>query len=363
MSASILHRYQTPFVKGVISVGSAIIICFSNAAAQSKDSKSQEQLKHFEKVLRAYPVSQSALKLNFLFCFPQEEALKADTGLWGARYMEIDENGTLYISDSRAHRILVFDHSGNFIRQIGKKGQAPGEFYSPRGIAYDGKCLIINDTGNHRFQFFSTSGKFINSFVVYKTYYEIAASNNGMIYAAPIRMLNSDPLVDVFNHEGKILFSFGVGKKHTNWQQLNLIKMSTSADNVFVGFQCFPVLRTYSVLGVLKNESNFGRGFMKEQEKMNISRDRKENPARIGFVNIIQDIKQNNGRALVLVSHPRVEILEFDNGGRLKSSWWAEKVFDCFDVALAYYSGSQNKRFYFLQEYPDNLVKAFDQAR
>ena len=96
---------------------------------------------------------------------------------------------------------------------------------------------------------------------------------------------------------------------------------------------------------------------------MNISRDRTENPARTGLINIIQDIKQNNGSALVLVSHPRVEILEFDNRGRLNKSWWAEKAFDCVDIAFAYDSGSPNKHFYFLQVYPDNLVRAFEQSR
>ena len=363
MSLSILHRYQTHLVRSVISVGSAIIICFSNAAAQPNENKSLGEIKHFEKILLSYPVPQNALKLNFLFSFPQEEASKADIGLWGARYIENDENGSIYISDSMAHRVLVFDRSGNYIRQIGRKGQAPGEFYLPRGITYDGKCLIVNDTGNHRIQFLSTSGNFVSSFVVYKTYYEIAASNNGMIYAAPMRMQNSDPLVDVFNHEGKILFSFGVGRKHANWQQLNWIKISASANSVFVVFQYFPILRTYSVMGALISESNFGRGFMKEQEKMNISRDRTENPARTGLINIIQDIKQNNGSALVLVSHPRVEILEFDNRGRLNKSWWAEKAFDCVDIAFAYDSGSPNKHFYFLQVYPDNLVRAFEQSR
>lgn len=362
IKATIYHKKVLIIIR-LFSACLAVLICLLSAKAQPQDKDIQKQLKLFEKVLHEYPVAPTAKKLNLLFTFPQEETLKADTGLWGARYMESDEEGNLFISDSRAHRILIFDRSGNFVRQIGRKGQAPGEFNLPRGIAYAGERLIINDSGNHRIQLFSKNGTFISSFLVYKTYYEIAANENGTIYAVPVRLSNSDSLIDAFNHEGKILFSFGAGKKYSNWQQFDWIKIAASADVIFVAYQSFPILQVYSMSGSFLSESNFGRGFMKAQERMNISRDKQNNLGKVSAIIIVRDIKQKWGKAYVLVGHPRVEILEFDSRGRLNESWWADKTFGCDDAAFAYDSESSKARFYFLQFSPENIVRAFEQAR
>ncbi|MGB8959242.1 MAG: NHL repeat-containing protein [Candidatus Aminicenantales bacterium] len=343
----------------------AVAVCVLNALAQlsDQDQVRQEQMRLYAEVRREHPVPKDAKKLALLFSFPQEEELRKDAGLWGARYMTIDGTGDLFISDSRAHRILMFDSSGRFIRSIGKKGQAPGEFLFPRGIAHDGKGLIVNDTGNHRLQFFDSNGGFLSSFAVYKTYYEIAASEDGKIYAAPIRTEEADPLVDVFDRRGKIVLSFGTAKKFTKWQQLNWIRIASNARNVFVVYQSLPIFQVYSKSGALLVEANFGRGFMKDQEKMNISRDSAKAASQTAFISIVQDLKQYRGNAFVLVGHPRTEILEFDDKGRLIQAWWAERTYDSIVESFSFYSGFRKPRFYFLQLNPENLVRAFEEVR
>jgi hypothetical protein len=330
---------------------------------QPQDGSGQEELESFRKVLRDYPVPQDALKLDLFFSFPREEDLAAEAGLWGARYIETDEDGDLFVSDSRAGHILVFDRSGHFIRGIGEKGQGPGEFNSQRGMALDGERLIVNDTGNRRFQILSKNGEFINSFIVNKTYREMAAGHNGLIYAAPVRLQQSDPLVDVFDHDGKRLFSFGTGQKAKNWQQLDRIKIAVAEDDVFVVFVSLPILRSYSLRGELRNESNFGRAFMKEQERMNIARDRGGPPGRTAFIEIVQDLKEDHGNALVFIAHPRIEILELDAAGRVNRGWWAEKEFGRMDIAFAFEAALSVKRFFLLQGYPDNIVRVLEPSR
>lgn len=345
-------------IPSVLSIMIFVMSAFAQPQHQDKG-----QLRAFEKMLRDFPVSKTTKELRLVSSLPQVESQSSDTGLWGARYIESDEEGNVFVSDSRAHRILSFDRSGSFIRQIGRKGQAPGELISPRGIAYDGKVLIVNDTGNHRIQFFDKSGTYIGGFRVYKTYYEIAASEKGLIFAAPIRMEVSDPLIDVFNQDGKILYSFGTGREYKAWQQLNWIKMALSKDCIFVVFQSFPILRVYSLSGELQTESNFGRGFMKEQERMNLSREKKQGPAVKSFIDIVQDIRQKQGKVLVLVSRPRTEILELDKGGQITESWWAEKPFGNLCMSFSYDTTSTEERFYILQIYPDNIIETYERNK
>jgi hypothetical protein len=346
-----------------LATGAALCIAFiahsSPCKSQSQSSVNQKEYETFKKVLRDYPLSKETLKLEFLFSFPQEGGRAEDVGLWGARYVDSDEDGNLFVSDSRASHILMFDRSGHFIRRIGEKGQGPGEFNMQRGVAHDGERLIVNDTGNHRFQILSKSGAFITSFAVNKTYPEMAAGRNGMIFAAPVRLRESDPLVDAFSMEGKLLFSFGSAKKSKSWQPLNRIKIAVGRDELFIVFTCLPILRTYSYRGELRNESNIGRGFMKEQERMNIARDNEGQPGRTAFIEIIQDIKQDQGKPMVLVAHPRIEILELDVSGRVNKSWGAEKEMGQGEIAFAIDARASSKRFFLLQGYPENIIRVF----
>ena len=44
------------------------------------------------------------------------------------RALAADRNGTIYIADSQAAEIRVFDSRGNFLRRFGDRGEGPGEF-------------------------------------------------------------------------------------------------------------------------------------------------------------------------------------------------------------------------------------------
>ncbi len=73
----------------------------------------------------------------------------------------------LYVADTDAHRIAVFDQSGKMVRTWGLKGSKSGQFRRPAGIALDEQGKIyVSDTGNHRIQVFTAEGKLIRSFGV-----------------------------------------------------------------------------------------------------------------------------------------------------------------------------------------------------
>ncbi len=62
----------------------------------------------------------------------------------------------LYVADSQSHRIQIFDHNGEWIETIGKKGSQPGRFNMPADLAIYGKWLYVTDSANHRVQAFES---------------------------------------------------------------------------------------------------------------------------------------------------------------------------------------------------------------
>ena len=93
-------------------------------------------------------------------------------------HVAFDQSGNLYIVDglggmavggtrvtglgSDGMRVLVFDASGNFVRQFGSSGEGPGEFKMPTDFAVmrDG-TTIVSDVGHLAYQLFDADGSFL----------------------------------------------------------------------------------------------------------------------------------------------------------------------------------------------------------
>lgn len=74
-------------------------------------------------------------------------ALERPTGLaWDAK------EGLLYVADTQAHQIKVFDMTGRLVRKIGQRGEDLGEFNFPTFLALSGDHLVVSDTMNARIQ-------------------------------------------------------------------------------------------------------------------------------------------------------------------------------------------------------------------
>ena len=75
-----------------------------------------------------------------------------------------DREDNVYILDSGNHRVLAFDRSGRFLREIGTEGNGPGELTFPTGMAVtdDGR-IVIADTGRGGFAIFRTDGTYVEN--------------------------------------------------------------------------------------------------------------------------------------------------------------------------------------------------------
>ena len=83
-----------------------------------------------------------------------------------ASSVAFDADGNLYVVDGLYHgmdtRIVVFDASGNFVREFGSMGEGPGEFNMPTAavVMRDG-TTVVEDLRHRAYQLFDANGGFV----------------------------------------------------------------------------------------------------------------------------------------------------------------------------------------------------------
>ena len=71
----------------------------------------------------------------------------------------------IYVVDSKAHDVKVFNLKGEFLFSIGKRGRGQGEFNFPSDVDLTSKGeVVVVDAMNARIQIFSSEGSFIRAF-------------------------------------------------------------------------------------------------------------------------------------------------------------------------------------------------------
>jgi len=79
----------------------------------------------------------------------------------------VDPQDNIYVCDLGNHRVQKYNSEGRYLKQIGHgKGENDGCFMQPRSVAVDTKtgCVSIVDTALHRVQIFTSEGAFVNKF-------------------------------------------------------------------------------------------------------------------------------------------------------------------------------------------------------
>ena len=73
-------------------------------------------------------------------------------------------DGSIYVFDSQVPVLRKYDARGKFVRNLGRKGQGPGEYLSGGGLAVapDGKVYLW-DTGTWRINVYSPAGELVTS--------------------------------------------------------------------------------------------------------------------------------------------------------------------------------------------------------
>jgi hypothetical protein len=83
----------------------------------------------------------------------------------GKGQIRTDDQGNIYMPDHSAVTIRVFDENGNYLYNIGRQGNGPGEFSSISALDLFGDELSVFDRGNNRIVQFLTSGEPLRTIV------------------------------------------------------------------------------------------------------------------------------------------------------------------------------------------------------
>ncbi len=73
--------------------------------------------------------------------------------------LALDRHDRIWVADACNHRIQVFDTEGNLLTSWGTQGAAPGQLYYPYDVALgDDGTVFVAEFGNHRVQRFTPDG-------------------------------------------------------------------------------------------------------------------------------------------------------------------------------------------------------------
>ncbi|XP_035659418.1 uncharacterized protein LOC118404449 [Branchiostoma floridae] len=80
------------------------------------------------------------------------------------RYVTVDGEGNILVSDWDTHSVCVYDESGKFLFQFGGLGSGKGQLNGPLGICTDSSGhILVADYWNEGVQIFTRHGKFVHT--------------------------------------------------------------------------------------------------------------------------------------------------------------------------------------------------------
>lgn len=94
-----------------------------------------------------------------------EELVIGDRGDVDPRYaferprdLAVDARGQIYVVEFQSTAVKVFDAEGEYLRELGREGQGPGEFQDPRSVASFGDVVVVGASRNGRWSHFDLDG-------------------------------------------------------------------------------------------------------------------------------------------------------------------------------------------------------------
>ncbi len=140
--------------------------------------------------------------------FCEGEILKRPTGI---AYSALTQ--TIWVAESGAHRLSVFNLAGKLIKRVGERGILPGQFNFPGHICIDPEGLIyVVDAMNFRVQVLDKNGEYLTSFGKHGDASGSFSRPKGIAIDSPGNIYIADALsntVQIFNKNGDFLFYFG----------------------------------------------------------------------------------------------------------------------------------------------------------
>jgi NHL repeat len=116
-------------------------------------------------------------------------------------------DGSLLVADGLGNsRVAKFDKSGKFLMAWGTRGNGPGQFAGPHGIATDrNRRVYVADRTNHRIQIFDENGRFLDQWPGLRQANDILISADQHVWVAD----GTNSKVLEYDQNGTLLYSWG----------------------------------------------------------------------------------------------------------------------------------------------------------
>jgi DNA-binding beta-propeller fold protein YncE len=143
----------------------------------------------------------------------------------------------IYVSDTLRNQIFLMDMQGSVLKRIGKPGTGDGEFNFPTELRLDGNNLAVVDAMNFRVQVLDINGEF--QYAIGKVGDDVGAMfrPKGIAFDSEGHLYIVDgqwSVVQVFNREGQFLYYFGqLGSAPGTFQLPTGLRIDTQ-DRIYV---------------------------------------------------------------------------------------------------------------------------------
>jgi hypothetical protein len=356
MKKEIMRKGELPLLL-ILITGSALALNGGRLWQASEEKKAVG--KWYKELIALYPKDLNYRKLTLQSYFPLEADEEKEVFLRQARYMACDSESNIFVSDSQECTIWKFDVKGKFIKKMGRRGQGPGELLAPEEIMICSNSIVVHDRNNRRVHYFDLEGKFLKSFITPEWYLALDMTGDERFYGARLRIKPDDPLIDVLNNRGDILFSFGKGKEYSD-RHLDQIDIAIlDGGRIAVAFKLLPIIQIYSSEGRLIKEMELNYPILKKYKEWNLDV-KKPASKHQGYVSIFWRIRKTKHGFAVLRSWPRMDIFEFDREGNPLNAFWFRseadwcRADDFVDIDL------NGRRYWFVLQFnPENRVDIF----
>ena len=123
-----------------------------------------------------------------------------------------DRRGRIFAVAQPAHRILVFDSAGRFVRRVGRQGSGPGEYLGiMRIVSGPGDSLWVVDGADRRVTILTPALEYARSFVAPTDLIDITPRPDGSaVIAASVSTPEASGYpFHLLDRQGRIIKSFG----------------------------------------------------------------------------------------------------------------------------------------------------------
>jgi hypothetical protein len=138
--------------------------------------------------------------------------LPEEAYLYRPNSVDIDEQGNIFVLDAGNQRVVVFNARGEFVREFGRSGQGPGEFFLGADmldeIVVTDDRVFVMEKQRFRIQGLSKFGEPLSSFTLPDVIWKIDV-DDGLIYISLKQNVRGSPLVAVYKPDGELVKSLG----------------------------------------------------------------------------------------------------------------------------------------------------------